>query len=97
MSDLQIILSEISSLKKQLDIFVPDLTLEKEVIHFLAKDKRTFKRYLDENYLEEGIHYYNDYNKRVYIPDAIVAFKKSGCRPPITNPESQAVLKKLGL
>jgi len=96
MSDLQIVLTEIALLKKQLDIFIPDLNLEKEVIHFLCIDKRTFKKYIDEGRLEEGVHYYNDSNKRIYIPDAIIAFKKGGCRPPVTNPKSQAVLKRFG-
>jgi len=97
MSDLQIVLSRLDTLEKQLDIFIPDLSLEREVIHFLCIDRRTFKKYIEEGRLEEGVHYYNDSNKRIYVPDAIIAFKKSGCRPPVTNLKSQAVLKRFGL
>jgi uridine kinase len=94
---LQLILSEIQSLKRELDIFKPDLTIEKEVVHFLQKEKRTVKRYIDDGILIEGVHYYNDNDKRIYVPDEIIAFKKSGCRPPLTNPKAQAVLKHFGL
>ena len=94
---LQLILSEIQSLKKGLDIFKPNLTIEKEVVHFLQKEKRTIKRYLDDGILIEGVHYYNDNDKRIYVPDEIIAFKKGGCRPPFTNPKAQAVLKHFGL
>ncbi len=94
---LQLILLELQSLKSELDLFKPDLTIEKEVVHFLQKDKRTVKRYIDEGILIEGVHYYNDEDKRIYVPDEIIKFKKGGCRPPITNPKAQAVLKHLGL
>jgi len=94
---LDLILSEIQSLKSELDVFKPDLTLEKEVIHFLQKDRRTVKRYIDEDILIEGVHYYNDTYRRVYVPDEIIKFKKGGCRPPITNPKAQEVLKRFGL
>ena len=94
---LDLILTEINSLRRELDLFKPDLTLEKEVIHFLQKDKRTVKRYIDEGILQEGVHYYNDDDKRVFVPDEIIKFKKGGCRPPITNPKAQAVLKHFGL
>jgi len=94
---LDLILSEIVSLKKELEIFKPDLTIEKEVIHFLQRDKRTVKRYIDEGILIEGVHYYNDKDRRVYVPEEIIKFKKGGCRPPITNPKAQAVLKHFGL
>ena len=94
---LNLILEEMRELKKQLQIFLPDLTQEKEVIHFLQKDKRTFKKYLDNNILQEGVHYYNSKDKKVYIPDAIIAFKKGGCRPPVSNPKVQQVLKRFGL
>lgn len=94
---LDLILLEIQSLKGELDIFKPDLTLEKEVIHFLQKDRRTVKRYIDEDILIEGVHYYNDTHRRVYVPDEIIKFKKGGCRPPLTNPKAQEVLKRLGL
>jgi len=96
-NDLQIVLNELLRLKKHMEIFIPDLTIEKEVIHFFNIDRRTFKKYIEEGRLEEGIHYFNDNNKRIYVPDAIIAFKKSGCRLPVTNPKSQAVLKRFGL
>lgn len=94
---LDLILSELMSLRKELDLFKPDLTIEKEVIHFLQKEKRTVKRYIDDGLLVEGVHYYNDNDKRIYVPDEIIKFKKGGCRPPITNPKAQAVLKRFGL
>lgn len=96
-NSLSLILKEMRKLKKQLQVFLPDLTQEKEVIHFLAIDRRTFKKYLDEGRLIEGTHYYNSKDKKVYIPDAIIAFKKGGCRPPVSNPKVQQVLKRFGL
>ena len=94
---LDLILFQLSSLRQELDIFRPDLTLEKEVIHFLQKDKRTVKKYIDQCILIEGVHYFNDNDKKVFVPDEIIKFKKGGCRPPITNPKAQAVLKHFGL
>ena len=94
---LDLILSELMSLRKELDLFKPDLTIEKEVVHFLQKEKRTVKRYIDDGLLVEGVHYYNDNDKRIYVPDEIIAFKKGGCRPPLTDPKAQAVLKHFGL
>jgi hypothetical protein len=94
---LDLILTELLNLKSELNLFKPDLTIEKEVIHFLGKDRRTFKKYLDEGRLIEGVHYYNDNDKRVYVPEEIIKFKKGGCRQPITNPKAQAILKEFGL
>ena len=91
------ILDELLNLKNELTLFKPDLTLEKEVIHFLAVDRRTFKKYLDDGRLIEGVHYFNDNDRKVYIPEQIIRFKKGGCRPPLTNPQVQAVLKDFGL
>ncbi len=90
---LDLILTELLNLKSELDLFKPDLTIEKEVIHFLAIDRCTFKKYLDDGRLVEGVHYYNEHN----IPEEIIKFKKGGCRPLITNPKAQAVLKEFGL
>jgi len=94
---LDLILLELQSLRSELELFKPDLTLEKEVIHFLGKDRRTFKRYLDDGWLIEGKHYYNKGDEKVYVPEEIIKFKKGGCRPPITNPKAQAVLKEFEL
>ncbi len=94
---LDLILTELLNLKSELEIFKPDLRIEKEVIHFLAVDRRTFKKYLVDGRLIEGIHYFNENNKKVYVPEEIVKLKKGGCRPPITNPRAQAVLKEFGL
>jgi len=94
---LDLILSELLNLKSELDLFKPNLAIEKEVIHFLAVDRRTFKKYLEDGRLIEGVHYYNEQDKKVYIPEEIIKFKKGGCRPPITNPKAQAVLKEFGL
>ena len=91
------ILDELLSLKNELNLFKPNLTLEKEVIHFLAIDRRTFKKYVDDGRLIEGVHYHNDSNKKIYVPEEIIKFKKAGCRPPLTNPKIQAVLKDFGL
>jgi len=94
---IDLILLEIKFLRKELDLFKPDLTIEKEVVHFLQKEKRTVKRYIDDGLLVEGVHYYNDNDKRIYVPDEIIAFKKGGCRPSLTDPKAQIVLKRFGL
>jgi len=96
MSDTEkLILHELKSMKEFMQIFVPDLSIEKEVIHFLGKDKRTFKKYLDEGTLINGVHYVNDKDKKIYIPKAIIEFKKSGCRKTVTNPTAQKVLESI--
>ncbi|WP_434581512.1 hypothetical protein MLC52_05170 [Sulfurimonas sp. NW15] len=94
---LDLILDVVLDLKLELELFKPDLTIEKEVIHFLAIDRRTFKKYLSDGRLIEGIHFFNENNKKIYVPSEIIKFKKGGCRPPVTNPKAQAVLKKFGL
>ena len=94
---LDLILSEVLNLKSELELFKPDLTLEKEVIHFLAIDRRTFSKYLQDGRLIEGVHYFNEKYKKTYVPAEIIKFKKGGCRPPLTNHKAQAVLKDFGL
>ncbi len=79
MSENQLILEELKKMREYMQVFVPDLTIEKEVINFLGKDKRTFKKYLDEGRLAHGIHYVNTNERKVYIPEKIIEFKKCGC------------------
>lgn len=75
---LDLLINEIQSLREDMKLFIPDLTKEKGVIHFLEITKNTFNTYIKEDILEDGIHYTVIKNKNVFIPQAIKDFKKSG-------------------
>lgn len=61
-----------------MNLFFPDLTTEKGVIHFLEITKTTFNTYIKNNIFEEGVHYYNEKNSKVFFADEIKKFKQSG-------------------
>lgn len=75
---IDLLLKEILNLKSDIKLFLPDLTTQKGVIHFLEITKNTFDNYINNNIFEEGIHYYKDKDKRVFYSDEIINFKKSG-------------------
>lgn len=72
------ILEEIRSLNSSINLFLPDLTTQNGVIHFLEITKTTFNTYIKNNIFEEGVHYYNEKNCKVFFADEIIKFKQSG-------------------
>ena len=61
-------------------IFLPDLTTEKGVIHFLEITKNTFNNYLKDDIFKEGKHYIKKGNRRVFISHEIIRLKKIGVK-----------------
>lgn len=62
------------------EIFLPDLTTEKGVIHFLEITKNTFNTYLKDNIFKEGKHYIRKGNRRIFISHEIIKLKKIGVK-----------------
>jgi hypothetical protein len=66
------------NLRSKLKLFVPDLTKKKSVEHFLQVTRQTMAKYIDTGIFKENVHYYMDGNTMVFIPAAIIEFKRSG-------------------
>jgi len=78
---LKKILEKVEKQEKLLQLFIPDLTKKKEVMHFLGVTRQTFEKYLKEQIVEENKHYYlDDKNSMVFIPDAVIELKMQGVR-----------------
>lgn len=75
---IDLLLEEVKRLREDVELFIPDISKEKGVIHFLEITKTTFNTYIREEVLENGLHYVMNKNKKVFIPQAIKDFKKSG-------------------
>ena len=77
---LDTLIKKQKELIEMVEIFLPDLTTEKGVIHFLEITKNTFNNYLKEEILLEGEHFVKNANKRVFIPQEIIKLKKIGIK-----------------
>ena len=90
-----------NELIEMVGIFLPDLTTDKGVIHFLEITKNTFNNYLKDNVFKEGIHYIKKGNKRVFISHEIIKLKKIGIKGKHKATTQQDTLdflnKKLGI
>jgi hypothetical protein len=62
------------------EIFLPDLTTEKGVIHFLEITKNTFNNYMKNDVFIEGQHFVKKRGKRVFNPQEIIKLKKVGIK-----------------
>ena len=62
------------------ELFLPNLELEKGVIHFLEITKNTFNNYLRNGVFIEGIHFIKDGRKNIFIPEEIIKLKKNGVK-----------------
>jgi hypothetical protein len=75
------ILKKLDKQEKMIKLFVPDLSKKKEVQHFLQITRQTMDKYIDENTIQNGVHYYLDAKENmVFIPDAIIELKQSGVK-----------------
>ncbi len=73
------ILEKQQKLEEMLQLFIPDLTKKKSVEHFLQISRQTMATYLNDGVLKKDVHYYlDDKGAQVFIPNAIIEFKKSG-------------------
>lgn len=75
---IDLLLEEILNLKSDIKLFLPDLTTQKGVIHFLEITKNTFNKYINDNIFEDGIHYYKEKEEKIFCSDEIIKFKQSG-------------------
>lgn len=82
-------------------MFLPDLTTEKGVIHFLEITKNTFNNYLKNELLIEGKHFMKNGKKKVFNPQEIIKLKKIGIKGKHKTASQQDTLdflnKKLGI
>jgi hypothetical protein len=87
---------------EMVELFLPDLTTEKGVIHFLEITKNTFNNYLRENIFIEGKHFTKNGSKRLFNSKEIIKFKKLGIKGKHKNTTLQQdnldfLNKKLGI
>ncbi len=67
-------------LREKIELFLPDLSTEKGVIHFFEITKNTFNTYMKNGVFVEGQHFIKEGKTRVFIPDAVIELKKSGVK-----------------
>ncbi len=78
---LDTILKKLEKQEQMMQLFVPDLSKKKEVMHFLQITRQTMDKYLAENRIANGVHYLlDDEENIVYIPGAIIELKQSGIK-----------------
>lgn len=98
---LDTLIAKQNELIEMVGIFLPDLTTEKGVIHFLEITKNTFNNYIKDNIFKEGKHYIKRGNRRVFISHEIIKLKKIGVKGKHKNNTQQDTLdflnKKLGI
>ena len=74
------LLVEQKRLYKKIELFLPDISSEKGVIHFLEITKNTFNTYMKDGVFVEGQHFIKKGKTKVFIPDGIIELKKSGVK-----------------
>lgn len=75
---IDLLLKQNNQLLEYMKLFLPDLSKEKDVIHFLAITKNTYNKYIKENILQEGIHYFKNDKQLTFDVNEIIKFKSSG-------------------
>ena len=95
------LLMEQKRLHEKIDLFLPNLTSEKGVIHFLEITKNTFNNYMNSGIFIEGKHFIKEGNNKVFIQNEIIELKKSGIKGKRKTSTKQdkldAVNKQLGI
>ena len=78
---LDLLLAKFEDIQDTLQMFMPNLQLKRNVLTFLDITEPTLNNYIKNGVLEEGLHYEKvGKNKLRFIPEAIIAFKKSGIK-----------------
>lgn len=78
---LDLLLAKFEDIQDTLQMFMPNLQLKRNVLTFLYITEPTLNHYIKNGVLEEGLHYEKvGKNKLRFIPEAIIAFKKSGIK-----------------
>ncbi|WP_456430546.1 helix-turn-helix domain-containing protein [Nitratifractor sp.] len=73
---LKNILQEMRDQKELLRIVLSSLTGSKQVATFLGVSPRTIEGWVRKGIFVEGEHYYRQGKRLVFIPDAIIEFKR---------------------
>lgn len=98
---LDTLIQKQKELIEMVEIFLPDLTTEKGVIHFLEITKNTFNNYLKDNVLVEGQHFLKHGKRRTFVVHEIIKLKKRGIKGKHKNQTQQDRLdflnQKLGI
>ncbi|MEA2049365.1 MAG: hypothetical protein U9O56_01330 [Campylobacterota bacterium] len=98
---LDTLIEKQKELIEMVEMFLPDLTTEKGVIHFLEITKNTFNNYLKNELLIEGKHFMKNGKKKVFNPQEIIKLKKIGIKGKHKTASQQDTLdflnKKLGI
>lgn len=74
------ILSYIAELKNDVELLKAiklDLREPKNIQNFLEISRSTFYLYIEREVFKEGVHYFTENGKRIFITEAIIGFKKS--------------------
>ncbi len=74
---IPLLLAEIQSMKETINLITPDLSEGIQVQRFLGISRGTLNNLIKRGELREGEHFYMRDNKRVYIPEKIIEFKKT--------------------
>jgi hypothetical protein len=77
---IDILINKQSQILERVELFLPNLTKEKGVIHFLEITKNTFNNYIKDGIFIEGKHFIKKEKEKVFIQDAIIELKKSGIK-----------------
>jgi len=98
---LDILIAKQNLLLEKIELFLPSLETEKGVIHFLQITKNTFNTYMKNGTFIEGKHFIKEERRKIFIPDAIIALKKSGIKGKRKRSKKQdkldAVNQQLGI
>ena len=74
---IPLLLEEIKNMRETIELITPDLSEGIQVQRFLGISRGTLNNLIKRGELREGEHFYMRENKRVYIPEKIIEFKKS--------------------
>ena len=77
---LDTLIEKQKELIEMVEIFLPDLTTEKGVTHFLEITKNTFNNYMKNEIFIEGEHFVKKGKRKVFIPQEIIRLKKVGIK-----------------
>ena len=73
---IPLLLKEIQDMRETISMITPDLSEGIQVQRFLGISRGTLNNLIKRGELKEGEHFYMRENKRVYIPEKIIEFKK---------------------
>jgi len=77
---LDTLIQKQKELIEMVEIFLPDLTTENGVIHFLEITKNTFNNYIRNDIFIEGQHFIKKGKRKVFNPQEIIKLKKIGIK-----------------